>query len=593
MTAKAKADVGEARRLVVPPPVDDRLTDLGNLLTSLGEFDAKELTRLLARVPPQLVDVVERAIAQVSDAGWRATPATMAAHFDTAYRRWPYVDLLARRFAQAFRGVDPHQVWNLPSQYGKTTGLMWGVIWALDQDPTLRIMYVSYDADRAVDVGGNARDLIEQHSADLSYGLRADRRARGMWKTTAGGGLYCVGVNGGITGFPADALLLDDLIKGWQAAHSEAQRGHVMNVYRSQIRMRVQANDDPIIVAGTRWHEDDPSGVLTKEAEKDPDADQFVVTRLPAIAEAPDPTNVDPLLREPDPLGRAPGDVLEPERFPEREVRARARTLGSYLAAAMEQQRPAPEEGGEIRRGWWRWDDAPPPRFDDAVTSWDMKLKDKETGDFVVGQTWGRTGIDYWCVDQLRGQWNFVTTVVAIALLAVRHPYVRRHVIENTGNGPEVMVELRRPKPGYVISEEVRSQLGITDDELPMVERLLRNGMPHVMAENVKGSKTVRMRAHTPKIEAGNVHLLRRPYADSIVNEAAAFPTGNNDDQVDAMSQALKRLQQGEAQAKPPPDRKVGKPSPGARSGPGSTTTGGRASVGGRGGARIGRPRGR
>lgn len=543
MTPRRKA-------LVLPARADDPLVDIGRILAALGEQRPDELTAMLGRVPPSLVDVVERAIGQVSDAGWRATPATMATHFDPTYKRWPYVDLLARKFTQAFRGVDPHQVWNMPSQYGKTTGLTWGVVWALDQDPTLRIMYVSYDADRAVDVGGIARDLIEEHSADLSFSLRPDRRARGMWRTTAGGGLYCVGVNGAITGFPADALLLDDLLKGWQMAHSEAQRKHVMNVYRSQIRMRVQGSDDPIIVAGTRWHEADPSGQLVHDSEADTDADQFVVTRLPAIAEAADPTNADPLLREPDPLGRPVGAVLEPERFPEREVRARAVTLGSYLAAAMEQQRPAPEEGGEIMRAWWRWADAPPPRFDDALSSWDMKLKDKETGDFVVGGAWGRTGSSFWLVDVFRGQWNQVTTMVAIALLQVRHPYIKRHVIENTGNGPEVMAELRRPKPGYHVSDDVRSQLGITADELDAVNSVLQRGMTGLLPENVKGSKAVRMRAQSPLVEAGNVILLDRPWATAFVNEFASFPTGANDDQVDMTSQALKRLQTGSARAR-------------------------------------------
>lgn len=535
--------------LVLPHPVDDPITDLGNVLAALGEQRPDELTALLGRVPDALVDVVERAVAQVSDAGWRATPATMAEHFDPTYQRWRYVDLLARKFAGAFRGIEPHQVWNLPSQYGKTTGLMWGVVWALDQNPRLRLLYVSYDAARAVDVGGNARDIIEDHSADLSFGLRSDRRARGMWRTTEGGGLYCVGVNGAITGFPADGLLLDDLLKGWQAAHSEAQRKAVMSVYRSQIRLRVQSSSNPIIVAGTRWHEEDPSGTLVKDAEQDVQADQFVVTRLPAIAEAADPTNADPLLRQPDPLGRKVGEVLEPDRFPEAEVRARAVTLGSYLAAAMEQQRPAPEEGGEILRGWWRWADSPPPRFDDALSSWDMKLKDKETGDYVVGGAWGRTGSKYWCLDVFRGQWNQVTTMVAIALLQVRHPYIKRHVIENTGNGPEVMAELRRPKPGYAVSDAVRSLLGITDGELPAVNRVLQRGMSGLVPENVRGSKTVRMRAQSPLIEAGDVILLERPWAAALVNEFASFPDGAHDDQVDMTSQALKRLQTGSAKA--------------------------------------------
>lgn len=551
-------------KLVLPAPDPNPIAHLGKVLVAIGEADEAELRAMLDRCPPGLIEPVERALAVVAGAGWRAHPAAMAQHFDPGYQRWGYVDLLSLNFARAFRGEDPHQIWNLPSQYGKTTGLTKGIVWALDQDPTLRIMYVSYDSIRAVEVGIAARDLALDHADELRFQLRADRRAAGMWRTTEGGGLYCVGVNGAITGFPADALLLDDLIKGWQAAHSEPQRARVMNVYRAQIRMRVQSETNPIILAGTRWHEDDPSGQLVRMAEAEPEADTFTMTRLPAVAEAADPKNDDPLLRQADPLGRKPGAVLEPLRFSEQEVRARRATLGPYLAAAMEQQRPAPEEGGEVKRAWWRWNDVPPVRFDASLTSWDMKLKDKETGDFVVGGAWGRTGPDFWCVDMLRGQWNFPTTVVAIALMASRHPKIKRHVVENTGNGPEVMAELRRPKRGYSISPEVIGTLGIAESELAAVERILRNGLSGIVPENVKGSKTVRMRAHTGLIEAGNVHLLERPWATALVNEHAAFPGGTHDDIVDMTSQALKKLSNTEASATAT-RTKTTKPKPGAR----------------------------
>lgn len=446
-----------------------------------------------------------------------------------------------------------------------TSMLVWAVVWALDFDPTLRIMYISHDANKAVEEGGRARDLAEKHQGQLRFRLRADRRARGMWRTTEGGGLYCVGVNGSITGWPADALFLDDLIKGWQAAHSEAQRKHVMNVYRSQIRMRVQSNRNPIIVAGTRWHELDPSGQLMADAAKDPHADQFTPTRLPALAEAADPLNEDPLLRLPDPLGRAPGEPLEPDRFPLEEVLARATIAGSYLAAAMEQQRPAPEEGGEIKRAWWKWFTDHPSRYDETLTSWDCKLKDNETGDFVVGQAWGRTGTDYWGIDQIRGHFNFATTKAAVALMKVRHPYIVRHVVENTGNGPEVMKELRRPQPDYVVSDDVRSALGMTDAEVTDVERVMRAGITGLTPENPKGSKQIRARAQTPLVESGHVHLPERVlWATALVNECAAFPNGP-DDMVDTWSQAMKKLSQvGTGTAKKPAGQ-VRAPRPGQR----------------------------
>lgn len=544
-------------------PDDDELAALGEMLTGLTPAELKDWS---SGLDADGVEIVERALALVAGQGWRATPATMMCHFDTSKRLWRYVRLLGEAFRDAADGVDPHQIWMLPSQYGKTTQLMWGVLWLLDRDPTLRIMYLAYDADRAVDEGRKARDLAEQHAADLSFTVRRDARSAGDWKTDQGGGLYSTGIRGAITGFPQDVLLLDDLLKGWLAAHSPAEREFAWNVYRSQARMRVQSSKNPIIVVGTRWHEDDPQARLMEAAEE-PNADQWRVIRLPAIAEAPTPDAPDPLLRQPDPLGREPGEVLEEERFDLAEVQARHAALGSYLTAAMEQQRPAPEEGTEILRAWWRYYDELPPAFDASLTSWDMKLKDKEAGDYVVGQAWGRTGTDFWLIDQLRGQWNQPTTKVAIVLMAVRHPEIGRHIIENTGNGPEVMEALRAPQPDYEVSDDIRSLLGMTDAEVLLVSAVFRTGLPGLLPENPKGDKHVRVRAQVGLVESGHVHLpMHRAFSETFVIEAAAFPNGAYDDQVDTWSQAMRRLRAGSGVvSKTKAAEQVGKPKPSSR----------------------------
>lgn len=512
---------------------------------------AERLAQASPEVRKQIFDSFEtpeerEAYARWWDAqsGWRATPATMANHLTGGeWKLWRYTKLLGECFRDAVTGQDPHQIHMLASQYGKTSNLVWGILWALDRDPTARIMYVSYDADRAVMEGGRTRDLVQKYEAHLQFQLRPDQRARGLWATTKGGSLYCVGINGAITGFPQDIVLCDDLLKGWEAAHSPAQREHVWNVYRSQIRMRVQSSRDPIILAGTRWHEDDPQARLRALAEN-PHGDQWKIVRLPTVAEAPDPRARDPLLREPDPLGRAPGELLEPERFPLEEVQARRVSLGEYLWNSMEAQRPAPQEGGEFKRAWWKLDgDNFSGNADEWASFWDMKLKEKESGDYTVGQIWARTGKDCWMLDQLRGQWSQATTVNAIALVHVRHRHCRKHFVENTGYGPEVMDALRRPAAGYSVSDDIAGQLGMTQEERDLVSRLRRQGVPGIIPYNPKGSKIARARAQAGAIEAGDVHLPPdAPWLGIFMEELSAFPQGLHDDMVDCVSAALARL---------------------------------------------------
>ena len=43
-------------------------------------------------------------------------------------------------------------------------------------------------------------------------------------------------------------------------------------------------------------------------------------------------------------------------------------------------------------RSWFRQEENLPTNPDDALVSWDPKLKDKESGDYVVGQCWWRVG---------------------------------------------------------------------------------------------------------------------------------------------------------------------------------------------------------
>lgn len=515
---------------------------LGSMIRKMTPAQARTFA---SRLSSDDLALFESAVARLTETSWRSDPASMATHLTQGdYQAWPYVRLLSGKLVEAVRGEDPRQVWNMPSQMGKTTLLCtWGVPWILQRNPALRIMYVTYDAVKAVEEGGKARDNVERYSEELGIRLTPDRRARAMWRTPEGGGLYAVGIFGGIVGWPADVVLLDDLLKGWQDAHSQAKREAVWAIYRSQVRMRIQSRSCAIVHAGTRWHEEDPSGKMLNPPEED-GGETWTHVRLPALAETHDPQSHDPLVRVPDPLGRAPGEPLEPERFDLEEVLARRATLGSYLSAALEQQRPAPEEGGELKRAWFRLEETLPLKPEEALTSWDLKLKDREAGDYVVGQAWWRVASGHWLVDQLRGKWDHATTACAITLLAVRHPEIHRHHVEWAGSADEVMPQLKEAKHGYVVSDEIASLLGMTMVEREAVQKVRRRGLSGLIGRSVKGSKEVRARAFiAPVAEAGDVHFpAHAPWVPALLDEIAAFPNGTNDDQIDTMSQALSHL---------------------------------------------------
>jgi len=147
------------------------------------------------------------------------------------------------------------------------------------------------------------------------------------------------------------------------------------------------------------------------------------------------------------------------------------------------------------------------------IQSWDCSFKDLQTSDYVVGQAWARLGSVYLLGDQIRAQMDCPATVKAVRELSQRFPGTLGKLIEDKANGSAVIQMLARELPGL----------------LPV---------------NPEGGRVARATAISPLIEAGNVyrpHPDYAPWVNDFIEECAAFPNGAQDDQVDAMSQALLR----------------------------------------------------
>lgn len=473
-------------------------------------------------------------------AHWRGDPARMAVEFEPqTYKPHPYFLLLGRKFREFYDGTDPYQIWMVPAQHGKSAiSSQYGPAWVLDREPTARLLSVTHSDDLADRNGLAVRDILDNHGDLLRTKLRRDQRRKDRFMTEEGGGLLSAGMLSIGGGWSAHMVIIDDPYKGWEQAHSAAQRLKLWNIIRSVVWLRQSVDDFRVLMCSTRWHEADAAAQLVAAREQ---GINFTVVRLPEIAEAPDLDSPDPTLRMPDPLGRQPGELLG--RFSPDAVRTKHAMLGTYLTAAMAQQRPAPAEGTEILREWFQIEATLPPKPDQAITSWDLKSKDKEEGDYVVGQLWWRVGGGFWLMDQMRGQWTNAVVKVAMALMKLRHPEVSIQYFENAGNAPELTAELRRGDMGYTVQDAVADKLGMTAAEREAVQDLIRRGLSSLVPVVPKGSKSVRMRSVVGVVEGRNVHLpAGAAWSPAYLEEVAAFPHGSHDDQVDATSQALSKL---------------------------------------------------
>jgi predicted phage terminase large subunit-like protein len=411
---------------------------------------------------------------------------------------WPHQRILYAALREMTEGRGRRLMISMPPRHTKThTVTVPYPVYRMLRRPDTRVIIACYNETLAKKFSRTARGLAKR----VGVAISDERAAASEWETTAGGGIRAVGVGSGVTGAGANCLIIDDPVKSRAEADSPAYRDRCWTWYTEDLYTRLEPGADAVLVM-TRWHEDDLAGRILAS----PDADEWQVINLPAIAE------------EDDPLGRQPGAALCPDRYDEQALADTKRVLGSYAFAALYQGRPSPPEGSLLQRAWWKtWKPGPdggPPPCDRYLLSWDCAFKDAATSDYVVGQVWAQRGADFLLLDQVRGQMGYGATVAAIEGQAAKWPRAIDKVIEEAANGAAVIETLSRRIPGII---------------------------PVTPA----GGKVSRVQAVSGAIESGNVYLPPpevAPWVGDFIEECASFPHGHHDDQVDAMSQGLGRL---------------------------------------------------
>lgn len=315
-------------------------------------------------------------------------------------------------------------------------------------------------------------------------------------------GIYrSAGIGSGITGLGANFAIIDDPIKNQEEADSKTYRAKIWEWYTSTLYPRLEKQGS-VLLNTTRWNEDDVAGRLIKLMREDSNADQWVVLTFPAIKESEDSKYDIRKISQP----------LWPNKYSLQRLNSIKASVGTRVWNALYQQRPSALEGGIFKRKWFNnFYKIRPEKFDIQIQSWDMTFKDSKGSDYVVGQVWGRTGANYYLLDQIRDKIDFPTTINTLRLMSNKWPKARAKLIEDKANGPAVISTLKN---------EIVGLIPITPRE----------------------SKQSRANAITPIWEAGNVYLPEpsiAPWIYDFIEECVNFPNATFDDVVDAMSQAL------------------------------------------------------
>lgn len=453
------------------------------------------------------------------------TPGDLAALVDGTTMQTPALDLVDEAIEWAYNTRGARLIISMPPQEGKSSRVTKiGSLWALARNPELRLGIVSYSQALAEGFGREVRNWItsndgDEDTFDIGMQIARDYGSAKRWQLDGHrGGIVCVGIGSGLTGKPLDALVVDDPFADKEQAASAYYRERVWSWWQSVGSTRL-APGAPVIVILTRWHEDDLAGRLIS-AE---DGHRWRVINIPALADH------DPAKGESDPLGREPGEWLASARGrTPAEWEAIRIQVGTRVFNALYQGRPSPDAGNVWQRPWWRryitplWSQHPtaPDAYwvheaDELIMSWDMTFKDTKSSDYVVGQVWARRGANVYLLDQVHKRLSFTDTVTAFKALAARWPQATAKYVEDKANGTAIIDTLKSKFPGIV-------------------------------AINPTESKYARANAVAPVVQAGNVFLPEAEIAlfdpEELIDEAAAFPNGGHDDQVDATSQALAQM---------------------------------------------------
>lgn len=266
-----------------------RLTKLTELKQLRTEKARREASVTLDKRCPDLADRVAL-----------ADPATLADHLEDRYQLRAHALVIGRELERLRRREFGRLSINLPPQCGKTrTAVEWGVFWWLCLQPDAHVVIGSYNGRLAVKRGKAVRRLIGSYGARFGLCLEPGSANMTDWSLTTGGGVRSVGVGGGITGDPADLIVIDDPVRSRKDADSLTIRETVRDWYSADLFSR-RSPGCPVLLVCTPWHPDDLRATLIAAEGKVEEGGRWRVVVMPALCTDP----------QADPLGRALGDPL-------------------------------------------------------------------------------------------------------------------------------------------------------------------------------------------------------------------------------------------------------------------------------------------
>lgn len=415
---------------------------------------------------------------------------------------------MAEAFEDVASGKCKRLIINMPPRHTKSEFASYLLpAWFLGKTPQKKVIQTSHTAELAVGFGRKVRNLVDSETYKKIFPaveLQSDSKAAGRWNTNYGGDYFAIGVGGAVTGKGADLLIIDDPHSEQEAAlaaFNPEVYDKVYEWYTSGPRQRLQPGG-AIVIVMTRWSlRDLTAQVLKASAQRD--SDEWRVIEFPAI------------LPSGNPLW---GDFWSIE-----ELEALHKELPNSKWMAQYMQQPTSDSSAIIKREWWKeWPHDDPPYCDFIIQSWDTAHEKKTVNDYSTCTTWG---VFYHEEDH-----NLPNIILLDSFKdRLEFPELKAKAYE----------KYMEYEPDSCLIEKKAAGA-------PLIQELRRMGISVQEYSPGKGQdKISRLNSVADLFASGKVWAPATRWAEELIDEVAAFPSGEHDDLVDAMTLALMRFRQG------------------------------------------------
>ena len=311
---------------------------------------------------------------------------------------------------QGFMSDDEHNVLvvNIGPRHGKSRTAGMFVQWLLGNDNNKKIMTGSYNETLSTVFSKNVRNAIQETKADKDVVVFNDifpdthikygDAAMNLWSLEGGYNNYlATSPTGTATGFGADIIIIDDLIKNAEEANNATVLEKHWEWFTNTMLSRLEEGGKIIIIM-TRWHSQDLAGKALVELPKSGYKVKHI--SMKAYDEATDTMLCD--------------EVLSKQAYLQK-----AKTMGADIASANYQQEPI-DIKGRLYSGFKTYVDKPTFKRISAYTD------TADTGkDYLASYIYGET---------MDKEAYILDVVFTKEPMEVTEPLLARKLIENEVN---------------------------------------------------------------------------------------------------------------------------------------------------------------